>query len=263
MRGRRAHRDHLHRRDGRNRWTPRGRGIHEQRARDDAQPVALGDGRIRSGDRCGRDRRQRTHPSLDPTFCSPGQFDRTVEIPLPNQAERRAILVVHTQDLEYADMDLDVVAARRGTWVPTSPTWWTRRSTDAAPTATSSAPTTSAQPGSRLPAQAGTDAMERAPARREAQRRGPRDPATRWWPRSSEHADPVAKVTIPPCRRGARCDPAAPGGRTASLAGKTTCRTRWRCDSAGGRRRCSSSARRRPVQQGPGQATNLADQDGP
>ena len=65
--------------------------------------------------------------TLDPTLLRPGRFDRTVEIPLPNQAERRAILVVHTQDLkEFApDMDLDVVqrVAHRDSRVPTSPIW--------------------------------------------------------------------------------------------------------------------------------------------
>jgi cell division protease FtsH len=52
--------------------------------------------------------------TLDPALLRPGRFDRTVEIPLPNQAERRAILVVHTQDMKIAPLvDLDVVA--RGT----------------------------------------------------------------------------------------------------------------------------------------------------
>jgi cell division protease FtsH len=52
--------------------------------------------------------------SLDPALLRPGRFDRTVEIPLPNQSERRAILVVHTPDKRLAaDVDLDVVA--RGT----------------------------------------------------------------------------------------------------------------------------------------------------
>ena len=52
--------------------------------------------------------------TLDPALLRPGRFDRTVEIPLPNQAERRAILVVHTQDMKIVpDLDLDVVA--RGT----------------------------------------------------------------------------------------------------------------------------------------------------
>ncbi len=52
--------------------------------------------------------------SLDPALLRPGRFDRTVEIPLPNQAERRAILAVHTPDKRLAaDVDLDVIA--RGT----------------------------------------------------------------------------------------------------------------------------------------------------
>jgi cell division protease FtsH len=52
--------------------------------------------------------------SLDPALLRPGRFDRTVEIPLPNQAERRAILTVHSKGKQMApDVDLDVVA--RGT----------------------------------------------------------------------------------------------------------------------------------------------------
>src|SRR6202011_5222794 len=52
--------------------------------------------------------------SLDPALLRPGRFDRTVEIPLPNQAEGQAILAVHTADKKLApDVDLDVVA--RGT----------------------------------------------------------------------------------------------------------------------------------------------------
>jgi cell division protease FtsH len=52
--------------------------------------------------------------SLDPALLRPGRFDRTVEIPLPNQNERRAILGVHTRDKKLApDVDLDVIA--RGT----------------------------------------------------------------------------------------------------------------------------------------------------
>jgi cell division protease FtsH len=52
--------------------------------------------------------------SLDPALLRPGRFDRTVEIPLPNLIERRAILAVHTKDKHLApDVDLAVVA--RGT----------------------------------------------------------------------------------------------------------------------------------------------------
>jgi cell division protease FtsH len=52
--------------------------------------------------------------SLDPALLRPGRFDRTVEIPLPNLAERTAILAVHAKGKHIApDVDLGVVA--RGT----------------------------------------------------------------------------------------------------------------------------------------------------
>jgi cell division protease FtsH len=52
--------------------------------------------------------------TLDPALLRPGRFDRTVEIPLPNLVERRAILAVHIQGKHVApDVDLEVVA--RGT----------------------------------------------------------------------------------------------------------------------------------------------------
>jgi cell division protease FtsH len=52
--------------------------------------------------------------SLDPALLRPGRFDRTVEIPLPNLAERRAILAVHVKEKHLApDVDMDVIA--RGT----------------------------------------------------------------------------------------------------------------------------------------------------
>ena len=52
--------------------------------------------------------------TLDPALLRPGRFDRTVEIPLPNQAERWAILTVHAADKRLApDVDLGVVS--RGT----------------------------------------------------------------------------------------------------------------------------------------------------
>ena len=51
---------------------------------------------------------------LDPALLRPGRFDRQVEIPLPNQAERTAILKVHATDKHLApDVDLEAVA--RGT----------------------------------------------------------------------------------------------------------------------------------------------------
>jgi cell division protease FtsH len=51
---------------------------------------------------------------LDPALLRPGRFDRQVTIPLPNVSERAAILVVHTRDKHLApDVDLNAVA--RGT----------------------------------------------------------------------------------------------------------------------------------------------------
>ncbi len=49
--------------------------------------------------------------TLDPALLRPGRFDRTVEIPLPNRAERAKILAVHTKGRRLApDVDLGVVA---------------------------------------------------------------------------------------------------------------------------------------------------------
>jgi cell division protease FtsH len=51
---------------------------------------------------------------LDAALLRPGRFDRTVEIPLPNAAERTAILTTHGRGKTLsADVDLEVVA--RGT----------------------------------------------------------------------------------------------------------------------------------------------------
>ena len=51
---------------------------------------------------------------LDPALLRPGRFDREVEIPLPNQAERAAILAVHVKDKHLAE-DVDFNAVARGT----------------------------------------------------------------------------------------------------------------------------------------------------
>jgi cell division protease FtsH len=51
---------------------------------------------------------------LDPALLRPGRFDRQVTIPLPNASERGAILAVHCRGKKLApDVDLDVIA--RGT----------------------------------------------------------------------------------------------------------------------------------------------------
>ena len=49
--------------------------------------------------------------SLDPALLRPGRFDRQVTVPLPNQAEREAILAVHSRDKHLGpDVDPNVVA---------------------------------------------------------------------------------------------------------------------------------------------------------
>jgi cell division protease FtsH len=50
--------------------------------------------------------------ALDPALRRPGRFDREVIVPLPDRAERRAILAAHAHDKHLdADADLDEVAA--------------------------------------------------------------------------------------------------------------------------------------------------------
>ena len=76
---------------------------------------------------------------LDTALLRPGRFDRTVEIPLPNQKERTAILSIHAKGKKLGpDVDLDVVSrARPGSRVPTWPTWSMKpRSTRCGPIAT-------------------------------------------------------------------------------------------------------------------------------
>ena len=51
---------------------------------------------------------------LDPALLRPGRFDREVEIPLPNQAERAAILAVHGQG-KHLGPDVDFEAVARAT----------------------------------------------------------------------------------------------------------------------------------------------------
>jgi cell division protease FtsH len=51
---------------------------------------------------------------LDPALLRPGRFDREVEIPLPNQAERTAILEVHARQ-KHLGTDVELVAVARAT----------------------------------------------------------------------------------------------------------------------------------------------------
>jgi cell division protease FtsH len=52
--------------------------------------------------------------SLDPALLRPGRFDRQVIVPLPNQAERAAILAVHARGKKLAP-DVDLTITARGT----------------------------------------------------------------------------------------------------------------------------------------------------
>ena len=52
--------------------------------------------------------------TLDVALLRPGRFDRQVEIPLPKQAERAAILAVHGRDKQLGP-DVDLVAVARAT----------------------------------------------------------------------------------------------------------------------------------------------------
>ena len=51
---------------------------------------------------------------LDAALLRPGRFDRTVEIPLPNQSERTAILAIHGRG-KHLGPDVDLDAVSRGT----------------------------------------------------------------------------------------------------------------------------------------------------
>jgi cell division protease FtsH len=51
---------------------------------------------------------------LDPALLRPGRFDRQVEIPLPNQSERTAILATHARSKHLAP-DVDLSSVSRGT----------------------------------------------------------------------------------------------------------------------------------------------------
>jgi cell division protease FtsH len=52
--------------------------------------------------------------TLDAALLRPGRFDREVEIPLPKQAEREAILAVHARDKQLGS-DVDLVVVSRST----------------------------------------------------------------------------------------------------------------------------------------------------
>ena len=132
---------------------------------------------------------------LDPALLRPGRFDREVEIPLPNQAERAAILAVHVEGKRLApDVDFDNVAratpgSRERIW-PISST--RRPSSPSVMTGTSSSPETSTRRGTGFFSAAGTPRMPSSPRRstrwqstKPAMRSSYSCPSTRTrWPRS-------------------------------------------------------------------------------
>ena len=135
---------------------------------------------------------------LDAALLRPGRFDRTVEIPLPNNRERTAILAIHGKGKTLApDVDLDVVS--RGT-----PGFSGADLANLVNEAAINAVRAASQRAQcrRLRCRHGTGSSSAAatPRTRCCPRRSMpwpcTRPGTRSWPRSREHADPVAKVTI-------------------------------------------------------------------
>jgi transitional endoplasmic reticulum ATPase len=50
---------------------------------------------------------------LDPAVLRPGRFDEVIELPAPDQADRKAILEIHLRDKALAaDINIDDLAAR-------------------------------------------------------------------------------------------------------------------------------------------------------
>ena len=161
---------------------------------------------------------------LDPALMRPGRFDRQVEIPLPNQAERAAILDVHVEG-KHLGPDVDLDAVSRGT--PgfsgrTSPTSSTRRpSSPCVTTATSSRPRTSTRRGT---GSSWAARWVQLPLPEEKYSVAVHETGHALVAVLSEHADPVAKITILPGRAGARGDRAAPARRTPSVPGELSSR---------------------------------------
>ncbi|MGW7534960.1 ATP-dependent zinc metalloprotease FtsH [Amycolatopsis sp. NPDC054798] len=90
-----------------------GTGGHEEREQTLNQLLAEMDGFDQSGGTVVLAATNRPE-TLDPALLRPGRFDRQVTVPLPNQAERAAILAVHL-DGKHVDPDADLTVVARGT----------------------------------------------------------------------------------------------------------------------------------------------------
>ena len=201
---------------------------------------------------------------LDPALLRPGRFDRQVTIPLPNVSERAAILAVHCRGKQ--------LASRRGPEHdrPRHARLLRRRP---------------GQPGQRGRHLRGADRPRRDHRRGLRRGQGPdllgrREGSNVLLPEEkhavavhesghalvaalSEHADPVAKVTILPAGPGARRHRAAPAGRAAPVRRGLPARLARRPPRRPGRR----AGRARPGLdrrgQRPGRGDRPGRQDGP
>ena len=155
---------------------------------------------------------------LDPALLRPGRFDRQVTIPLPNVAERTAILAVHCRGKKLApDVDLNVIA--RGTpgfsgadlanLTNEAAIFAVRQSRDTLTAADFDAARDRIILGRRESTNVLLPEEKHAVAVHES---GHALVAA-----LSEHADPVAKVTILPGGPDARRDRAAAAGRAAHV----------------------------------------------